>query len=445
MATPLPSPTTSPLSSLIPVRLVLHPFLDALSAARLMQAGGDGAALLRGYAFFCNIPIPSRPSPSTPLLPFFPLYERFGLHVPSLRLTPDFDEPLVDSATGRSRLPSSLKVLCSGSPVKSDLSDPNDMNAPGDDYTDEGEERQWMEDEDAALRAQGSQEDGEAGWDPHEQWPPWDTSHMFPSVFDQPLVADSLPPGLVRLHLNSHYQGIIAPGALPDSLRVLELGWRWPGPLLPGVLPPNLRRLVLHAGFWEEGPLQPGVLPSSLRFLQLGRGTKLQMGSLPEGLRGLYLPDGTWAQLSPGVLPSTLTHLYIGFEVSAATVDIVPPRLQFLVCPAHSELMRVNMFPSSLRALCLYFGLDTSARLAKGVIPHNVELLELVDYHHPLRPGIIPSSVVLVRLLTIRPGPVLRGSMPSSVRWVKLSREYQEDGLVEEGAVPATARVEYID
>ena len=222
----------------------------------------------------------------------------------------------------------------------------------------------------------------------------------------------------IRLQLNDLFNAPITTGALPESLLELEFSYNWDDMLVPGVFPVNLRRLVLREMYWTEQALCPGVLPSSLRFLRLGSLTKLRVGSLPEGLQGLYLPDGTASSFSPGVLPSTLSHIRSGGEIRFEEGDFLPSGLLYLVCLATEHVIRASVLPLSLRAVSLCFGVgecDPKLLLTPGVIPQGVELVELVGYDQPLAPSVLPSTVIFVRLLSgDKKPPLVRGAYPKA-------------------------------
>ena len=465
------SPPPAPLSSFSPacvptlstVRLLFFAFLDPWTAARLMQVSRACASLLRGYTFPGVLQMPSRPSLPTrlwqgalrllysapvvpPLRPLFPVYERYGLRLQGLRLTPDFNEPLIDPTTGRCRLPPSLQVLITGAEEERNGERPRPFGSSLPGLTGDLLEAQLKEEDKAAFHVL---DDEEAGWQPHHHdhrrhaWPRGHTQVR--SSFNQALLPGSLPAGLVRLQLNDLFYAPITPGALPPSLLELEFSTNWCEALVPGVFPANLRRLVLSHG--TDAALRPGVLPSSLRFLSLGPHAQLQVGSLPEGLRGLHLRDGTNNCLSPGVLPSTLTLFRSGGEIRTEEGDYLPSGLLYLVCLASEGLVRVGGLPSSLRAVSLCFGigdLNPEQQLTEGVIPHGVELVELVGYNRPLAPAVLPSSVSFVRLLGGETqAPLVKSSLPTGVRWVRLSKAYEAVGMVEEGCIPPAAQVEY--
>ena len=166
---------------------------------------------------------------------------------------------------------------------------------------------------------------------------------------------------------------------------------------------------------WDH-PLQPGVLPSSLLHL-----------SLPERYRH---------RLGPGVLPASLESLSmtVGFRQPLTGVAW-PPRLKALLLRGGEwpvEPLQPHSLPSSLLVLCLR---DISIPLPVGVLPSSLVELRLGDaYNHHLPPGGLPASL---RLLTLGSGfdhQLYVGSLSEGLQFLRFQSAHSWRGT---GTLPA--------
>ena len=165
--------------------------------------------------------------------------EQAGARITRMCLDDDFNGPLVDAATGRSRLPSSLEELYLGGGL-------------------------GMEPHPVKWRAEEAEEmEGEATLDAlvarAKRWP-WSWPMTFSGIFDQPFTASCIPRGVLRLHFNHSYNQPIPAGVIPASVTTLSLGDRFDHPLDVGVLPPCLEHLFLSGALTDD--LLPHVIPA---------------------------------------------------------------------------------------------------------------------------------------------------------------------------------------
>jgi hypothetical protein len=82
--------------------------------------------------------------------------------------------------------------------------------------------------------------------------------------FDQPIVANVLPPSLHTLVFGPYFNQPIVPGVLPAGLHTLEFGIYFRQKFAPGSLPSNLHTLTLGDLYNQELSLGDNVLPPSL-------------------------------------------------------------------------------------------------------------------------------------------------------------------------------------
>ena len=86
--------------------------------------------------------------------------------------------------------------------------------------------------------------------------------------FNQPLLRDTLPEGLLQLELSTDFNQPLVPNVLPEGLLQLKLSDDFNQPLAPNVLPAGLTHLTFGWGYTQ--PLTPDVLPVSLTHVILG-------------------------------------------------------------------------------------------------------------------------------------------------------------------------------
>ena len=366
------------LPCLHPVRLCLHPFLTDEDAARLMRASSSTTlAVLPHYSLTHEV---FQFSSARAMKQTLSLYDRYELRVTKLRLGIRFTAPLLDDATGRSRLPASLVSLWIGREWQVDSSNPQWRAQAG---ADSEEEEEKEEEGTGDLDEQSSAEDAERleaerrielveAWDVRK----FNVTH---GAFSQPLTPGALPHGLRYLQLNNRYDQPFQQGSLPSTLEVLQLGRRFSHQLQPGHLPASLTHLIFapvsyNRHYHYDKPLLAGVLPAGLK--------RLQMGSAR-------------SHIHPGALPPQLEQLSFG----SSNNQPVPP----------------GLIPSSVRFLRLSGGIVEP--LQAGSIPHGVVHLNVgCTFDQPISPGVLPSSLRELVLGEQFNEPLTAGSLPDGWR-----------------------------
>ena len=399
--TALTPPTSTSLHHLFPVRHALHRFLNNNDAARLLSLHRHlSLSLLNGFTF------------STHMFTFplsalgVELYMRSGVRIARMSLDQHFNGPLVDAATGRSLLPSSLEELLLG------------HQPPG---------RSLDRNRAIAIREVGESKEGDLSLanlvERGNRWETWLPSQCH-SAFNQPLSPSSLPHGLRQLRFSVQYDQPIRRGVLPASVTSLHLGSSFNQWLSSGVLPSSLKYLSLSTEF--NCPLRPHVIPPSVEYLDMGWtfNHPLQPHSLPPGL--IWLSMGWYIDqpLPPGFLPSSLTHLRLSRRFNCPLeVGSIPEGIRYLDMNGSFDcFLGPGLLPSSLRHLQL--SLKFRQPLVAGSLPHGLEALIFpFRYRHPLEAGLIPSTVLLLDLGTFYRDAILPEAVPPTGRWLRLPFE----------------------
>ena len=97
-----------------PVRHCLHPFVSSRDAARLRQTSRSiTACLLSGYVFLDHVFFDCFPA-TADVKRSLAFYAHYDMRITRMGLPEEWNEPLVDSESGRSVLPASLIALTLG-------------------------------------------------------------------------------------------------------------------------------------------------------------------------------------------------------------------------------------------------------------------------------------------------------------------------------------------
>jgi hypothetical protein len=411
--------------SLSPVSTVVHAFLTDADGARGMQVSrAFTAALLCGFTFNAHV---FRPASTPQLKNCLALYSRYGLRITRLCLPKDFNEPLLEEGTGRPLLPESLIALTMGAGDASLAADSmfNDLH----NLLTTGEIRQHSATTDGEYSALLRRVDPASSW----QLRPYSAVY---SRFRGGIPPGALPQRLRCLQFNDWYEPVLQQGSIPPSVTFLQLGRDYTQPL--SLLGASLTTLLLKPNI--SGPFTAGDLPSSLRWLYLGQNfhQPLDVGALPPQLQGLDMGQPlSLPLLSPGAIPNSVTHLRFCKTFNQPLDGLLPDNLQHLNLGwNYNHPITQNLLPSSLRELTMSFCYQRP--LMPGSLPDGLQLLQLPDqmYAQPIRPGVIPPSVVLVVFPKEYSEELLMGAVPPSARWVRLPRSYE--GKVEGRLSPGT-------
>jgi len=119
--------------------------------------------------------------------------------------------------------------------------------------------------------------------------PKFTTKLKFDRIFNQVIIAGSLPNSLEELYLGMYFNQPIKVGVLPTSLKKLSLGCYFNQPIIAGSLPNSLEKLDL--GMYFNQPIEVGVLPKSLKVLEFSKrfNQLIEVGVLPNSLKNLNL------------------------------------------------------------------------------------------------------------------------------------------------------------
>ena len=208
-------------------------------------------------------------------------------------------------------------------------------------------------------------------------------------------------------------------------------------------------------------------LPPSLVHLSLGNAfnQRIQVDDLPAGLQRLHLGGAFSQPLPPEVLPPSLKVVEMDYECNSSPLTLRSTSITHLLLKSSLQLT-VDTFPSSLISLDLPY---TNEELLPNVLPHTLhELILSGFFSFPLHPNSLPAGLKFLRFLpeiiddetnedpyvhplTLNQGlvaldlqrscshPIGPGSIPASVRWLRLSPYYLDK--VEGMQLPASTEV----
>ena len=412
------------LDALIPLRQMLQAFLTDGDAARVWRVGRSAAiSLLYGFTFTRHLfRFVGDGRRCTALRERVALLERYGLRMTRIQLEGDLGIcSLLDGATGRSLLPSSLLALSCGHDEDDDAWGEELLARPVDDQ----QLRQRKAWDDLNLHPSS------ADWIP--AWHGWyrrvcgqsQSMSSHPAQTLTPLLPAELPSSLRVLQL---YDRALQPGSLPPSLTALQASGNV-RPLSAAVLPDTLTYLDLSR--WV-GDLEPGMLPPSLRTLLAPElGSELQLGMLPPNLTALTMMSPCSHVVPQHVMPSSLRFLRLrSFDQSFAP-GALPHALEYLDLGQYLWGLTIGVLPSSLRVLCFcgYWH-----QLRAGVIPEGVIAIDLAEHTGELlESSCFPDTTEWLRLVWSEIGrvsscSVARDVIPAGLRWLVVERRQWRTG-----------------
>ena len=236
-----------------------------------------------------------------------------------------------------------------------------------------------------------------------------------------------LPESLEILRFRGNFNQSLFPGMFPRLLMNLNLGQSFNKVIPIGIFPDSLEILQLGRDFSH---LQPHALPGSLRQLILNQCnlmTPIAIGVLPEGLEMLNLVS-IKTTLLPGSLPTSLTDLqWISGTNLKLVASLFPPHLKNLEVSRVSEVA-LGALPASLEHLWM-FCCFTGFTLLPHVLPPNIKSLMLVGYFNQkdLRPSCFPQSLERLTLGDHFDEPILPGTLPKSIKYLKFGSQFNQD------------------
>ncbi|KAF2078492.1 hypothetical protein CYY_000242 [Polysphondylium violaceum] len=160
---------------------------------------------------------------------------------------------------------------------------------------------------------------------------------------------------------------------------------------------------------------RPNTIAPHICWIQAkGQGHIFNVGSLPSGLKYLYL--NCTDQLAKGTLPSSLKDLEIKRYNNPLELDILPPSLVNLSFDHYIHPIAPSVLPNSLAVLRLNtFNLP----LPEGLLPNSLSELWMEIYSHPLTKGVLPPNLKVLALFTFN-STIAHGSLPNSLTNVQL-------------------------
>ena len=438
------------LSLLQPVRRCLQPFLTSLDAAHLMQASrSTTVAILHGYTFHRIFELSSAGDARRTIA----LYSRYHIRLYGVGLGAGWQDPLLDSDSGRPLLPASLVLLVcgeshgdrayhSGMPIDRAACGAliNKAKCQQNEHCaglDKGSDDVGADDESVFYRHVRIVDAGLA------KDTSWDVTTFGDCLgaFNLPIPPGALPSGLRVLQLNDAFNQPLAVGSIPDTVTVLQLDRDFNQPLAIGHLPASLTHLIV--GYRYNHPLLPGVLPAALERLQLGYWQgQLQPGVLPPHLRELSFGSAYNHPICLDVIPPSVSHLRLGYSFNQPlnARGFSHGLVHLHLSHAFNHPLPPHILPSSLRELVI--GAQFVLPLQPGSLPDGLTLLAFDSasrFQHVLRPGVIPATVILLSLGKWYSRELVKGGIPATLRWIRLHRRYAQQDL--RGVLSPSTRV----
>ncbi|GAM28960.1 hypothetical protein SAMD00019534_121360 [Acytostelium subglobosum LB1] len=244
----------------------------------------------------------------------------------------------------------------------------------------------------------------------------------------------AIPNSVTDLRLNGCGALNLDNGLIPNSVvnLFIEPGWIVEFSLLPGYIPSSVRSLTFGEGFKEE--ISPHVLPQSLTQLHFGNMADkwLYVGSIPSSVHTLHFGYYNLPLDQDGVLPSSLTKLIfqIGFSNRLPQASALPS-LQTLSMPRWND--KKGQFALDLP--------PTLSSLVIGYVPTYctalpISLTHLLIESPSLSLGVIPESVTDLSLDIVK--RIVLGAIPPNVSTLSIERVDEE---LCTGMIPASVRV----
>ncbi|KAF2070544.1 hypothetical protein CYY_008134 [Polysphondylium violaceum] len=207
--------------------------------------------------------------------------------------------------------------------------------------------------------------------------------------FNQPLLINVLPLGLLYLDMGNKFNSTIETGSLPSTITFLKIP-SFNQQLENGVLPSNL--IYLDISKYQQ-TIKPSILPSSIETLLFNHSNHIpiEIGSIPSSVKFLTLAWNLKTSVGPGVIPDSVIDLtlfcfvddsfYIPSSVISLNLAFIPNQLY--------QAPNIKI-PSSVTRLIIDRPLTT---FKSNLIPNSVKSLSLMNQNQPLLKGNISPFV----------------------------------------------------
>lgn len=262
----------------------------------------------------------------------------------------------------------------------------------------------------------------------------------FGYTFNQPLDQNIFPTTLKSLEFGYYFnQQIIA---LPSTLQTLVFGHEFNKPII--TLPSTLQTLVFGTSFNQQ--INENVLPLSLQNLTFGINFNQPINEnvLPSSLQKLIF---NFSQLYRHVIyePSlknllpvslkTLTFMYYyqDQDNTCTLDDILPPKLEYLVCHNYYSKITKNTFPNTLKKLEFNGSFEQFCEM----LPPSLETLIFGhDFNLPIKENILPSTITELEFGDRFNQPIGKNILPSSLKSLKFNHNFNQQ--INENVLPST-------
>ncbi|EGC35302.1 hypothetical protein DICPUDRAFT_33630 [Dictyostelium purpureum] len=170
---------------------------------------------------------------------------------------------------------------------------------------------------------------------------------LLPDSFNHYIPVGLLPKTLRTLTFGDTFNSPIVPKSLPNSLESINLGKSYNLPFDPNALPKSLKSISFHQYSEFNHPLEN--IPNYVHSIELGQQFNQPITQLPSHLR--YMKFGQkFNQNLEGVLPSNLTHLYLGVHYKKLlTPGTLPESLKVLVMNGYTKKIPAGVIPPNCK------------------------------------------------------------------------------------------------
>lgn len=183
-------------------------------------------------------------------------------------------------------------------------------------------------------------------------------------------------------------------------------------------------------GIWfcvnSNKTIRVGDLPNNLTHLELGGkyNKTIGVGVLPDGLTHLILGENYNRKLRKGALPNSLLYLKFSEVMNinryTRTIDggVLPPNLQILELYNYYGELKIDIFPSTLTHLYISI---RDKKIPPGVLPDSLTHLHCLDYRiEKLEHGVLPKNLKVLVIDNLDDNIILNpGVFPNSLDYLK--------------------------
>eukprot|EP01132_Coremiostelium_polycephalum_P005758 gene5758-7165_t len=259
--------------------------------------------------------------------------------------------------------------------------------------------------------------------------------NLFLHLKEMPLYPSTLPNSIKSLELYTIYSivpnqipssteyiffsycELIEPGSIPNGVKEIKFG-RYAHPFSKCTFPPSVKSIEFYE--YNLKLFQDGILPHSLTRLKIERGEPQRLPPnistmlpsleylecfiedicypLPNSLKTLVLIEKV-KHIDVGMIPSSVKKIIFKDEIEFSMIEgVLPPFLNHLELKFGNVLIPFPILPHSLEYLNIRFEYGVGIEIPIGGLPESLNHLEIFNYNHPFRKGVLPENIKILDL-----------------------------------------------